>query len=97
MPQLFALLDGGSEGITVEDDDRISRDEWQDGFAWVKKAGQTWAPFAAIQSATIETFDQIDADGGGFILLKEWCAWLAAAEKAARTGDGKVLAVGDDE
>jgi hypothetical protein len=52
--ELFALLDGGSEGITVEDDDRLTRQEWLDGFVMLKRAAETWAPYAALKTATKE-------------------------------------------
>jgi len=94
--EAFALLDGGSEGITVEDDDRIDEKEWTDGFEMLKNAATTWAPYEALKVASKkETFSVIDENGGGFILLSEWCDWLKNAERAAKTADGVMLAVGD--
>ena len=42
-----------------------------------------------------QTFDDIDTDHGGMILLIEWCDWLEKTEIAAGTPDGKLLGVGE--
>ena len=55
-----------------------------------------WAPFVALQSVVPETFDQIDANGGGFIVLTELCEWIEQGEKDAGTPTGALLGVGED-
>jgi len=91
MYEIFATLDGGSEGVTVEDDSRISRAEWEAGLGAVQKAAASWAPFVALKSATQASFDEVDANGGGYILLTELCEWIEEAEKKANTPLGALL------
>jgi len=95
MYELFSLIDGNSEGVTVDDDNRISRKEWIDGIGHVHRAGKSWAPFVALPTATAATFDEIDSNHGGYIVLTEFCEWIEKAEKAAGTPIGKLLGVGE--
>merc|ERR1712196_356994 len=81
MYELFSLVDGKSEGITVEDDNRISRAEWVAGLSLVHRAGKTWAGFTALTEATHATFDEIDSNKGGMITLTEFCEWIEDGEK----------------
>eukprot|EP00966_Prymnesium_polylepis_P182516 4228434-Prymnesium_polylepis.1 len=54
---------------------------------------QIRAPTALSRRAmTARSFSVIDENGGGFILLSEWCDWLKNAERAAKTADGVMLA-----
>jgi len=97
MYELFALIDGGSEGFTAEDDARISRAEWDAAMPGIMAAAQTWAPFVALQQVNPDgsDFGVIDANGGGFILLTELCEWIENGEKAAKTSIGALLGVGE--
>lgn len=95
MYELFSLIDGHSEGVTVDDDNRISRDEWGQGLAIVQKAAKTWAPYVALQTASEATFDEIDTNSGGFITLTEFCEWIEKGEKRAKTTTGELLGVGE--
>ena len=40
----------------------------------LKKAGLTWAPFAALKTIDEAAFDAMDLNHGGFVLLDEWYA-----------------------
>jgi len=95
MYELFALLDGRSEGITVDDDNRISRSEWDAGLPTIIRASESWAPFVALQGVTKATFDKVDTNKGGMITLTEFCEWIENAEKAAKTETGKLLGIGE--
>ena len=96
MYELFAGIDGSSEGITVEDDNRISRDEWVAALPLIQSAAASWAPFVALQTACAESFDEIDTNQGGFILLIELCEWLEDGEKMANTPTGVLLGHGEE-
>merc|ERR1712187_998351 len=41
-------------------------------------------------------FAEIDANGGGFILLNEWCEWLEKKEAEAGTEFGRILTLGEE-
>lgn len=96
MYELFALVDGGGEGVTEDDDSRISKAEW-DAAVPALQAATAWAPFVALQALKADgaDFERIDANGGGFILLTELCEWIEEAEKAAKTPIGALLGVGE--
>jgi hypothetical protein len=95
MYELFALIDGGSEGFTAEDDARISRSEWDAAVPAVQAASTSWAPFVALQKLAPDgsDFAAIDANGGGFILLTELCEYIENGEgPRARPHDGRAHA-----
>ena len=95
MYELFCLIDGGTEGVTVEDDNRLAKSEWVSAMPTIQAAARSWAPFVALQSASAESFEEIDANHGGYIVLTELCEWLERGEKAAETEMGKLLGVNE--
>jgi hypothetical protein len=96
MYELFAAIDGSSEGVTVEDDNRITPEEWEAALPLITSAASSWAPFVALQTATAESFQEIDLNKGGYVLLTELCEWLELGEKRANTPTGILLGVGED-
>lgn len=95
----FALIDGGDEGIKKEDDTRISLEEWK---AWfTTKKGIDDYKFAVMENFRNETLDaeeffkEIDFDGHGKVLLKEWCKNIKKHEIDTQTLAGKWLDAGD--
>merc|ERR1712087_341481 len=93
--EIFTLVDGKTEGITVDDDSRISKAEWVTGIEQVNRAGNSWAPFVRLQTATKASFEEIDANHGGYILLTELCEWIEQGEKNAGSATGKLLSIGE--
>ena len=80
----FAAIDGGGVGVTKKDDRRISRDEWIKGHHTVST--YDWVGLRKLTDAEAEAvFDKMDGNGGGFVLLKEWCDYLIRAEVNAGT------------
>ena len=57
--EVFSMVDGKSDGATAADDRRVSQEEWEVGLEKVVKAGLSWAPFAALRSATKTSFGQV--------------------------------------
>lgn len=96
MFEVFALIDGKSPGTTVDDDRRISYDEWHSALSDVKEAGNTYAPFVNLKKAKIDDFYVIDENHGGFVLLDEFCRWIKKGEIRAGTELGIELSIGDD-
>lgn len=94
--EVFALVDGNSDGTTAEDDRRISREEWEANLGKVRHAGSTYAQYVAFRTCDEESFDVMDADGKGMVLLSEFCTWVEKAEIAAGTPAGADLKIGDD-
>jgi len=98
----FNAIDGGSEGTTATDDRRMSLEEFTAALPKLKEAQYGFVALAdmvddAKESSPETVFKSIDADGKGMVLLNEWCKFLEAAEIAAGTLAGKMLAAGDDE
>lgn len=92
MYDAFTKIDGGGEGVTKDDDRRISLEEFKAGYDTVSKY-----PLVALQEQgnPEEIFKAMDADGKGKVLLNEFCKYCENAEQKAATEIGKLLAVGD--
>jgi hypothetical protein len=90
----FAKIDGGGVGRYFNDDRRMELSEWMQGYKKVTNHG-----FVALKDLGSMTKDelkvifleQIDDNGGGIVLLDEWCEWLKAAEVKAGTAVGELL------
>eukprot|EP01052_Picozoa_sp_SAG31_P037366 SAG31_NODE_4814_length_2942_cov_2.731759_3_plen_199_part_00 len=93
----FALVDGMGDGVTKDDDRKISPQEWIASLPHIKAAANLpfVIPFVAFQNVVAEDFKVMDADGGGSVWLIEWCEWIENAEKTAGTTIGKELSIGD--
>ena len=96
MYHVFALIDGMGEGVTKDDDRKLSLEEWKQALPQVKEAGASWAPFVALQNASEDDFATMDADGGGSVWLVEFCEWIDNEEKKANTATGMELGIGDE-
>ena len=68
--EVFMAIDGGTVGVTKEDDHRLSRDEWEHALPMIRKWGATWADSLALRDASAEDFDVIDRNHGGYIDLQ---------------------------
>lgn len=95
----FASIDGGNDGVKKEDDTRISLEEWEAWFA--KKEGLEDYSFAVMEKIKSNTcgakdfFQEMDLNGLGKVLLKEWCLYIKQHEIEAQTQVGKWLDAGD--
>jgi len=89
----FAKVDGGGSGRGSHDDKRIVRDEWLRGYKGVLDHG--FAALAGItdKESAAAAFAKMDVNGGGIVLLAEWCAFIKAGEVAAGTPVGKLLSL----
>jgi hypothetical protein len=86
--EVFSLVDGGSDGTTSEDDRKVSAAEWSAGMGKVVSAGNSWAPFVALQGARDDSWAGV---------LHDFCAWVKQAEVEAGTPQGNQLQMGDDD
>jgi hypothetical protein len=91
----FSKVDGGGSG-RGGDDRKIDASEWEAGWR-----GATGHGFVALQLLTTEAAAQVaframDGNGGGVVMLDEWCAYLKAAEVAAHTQVGQLLNADED-
>eukprot|EP01052_Picozoa_sp_SAG31_P086493 SAG31_NODE_47172_length_251_cov_1.000000_1_plen_50_part_01 len=50
------MVDGEGAGVDAMDDKKISREEWEDMLGAIVAAGNSWAPFVALQGATAADF-----------------------------------------
>ena len=79
----------------IETDNRIQREEWEKALPMTRAAGESWAPFINLRTASAADFDVIDKNRGGHISFPEFCEWLEAAEIEAGTPFGLDLGVGE--
>jgi len=96
MYDAFSLLDGGGEGVSKDDDRKISIDELKAGIG--KLESFSFIGLDGLDDSMAEgLFAQMDADGKGSVLLVEWCRFIEKAEQAEQTEIGKLLNIGDDD
>ena len=87
----FAKIDGGGSGRGASDDKRISSKEWTAGWKGVRSHGFIALASIGTSEQAKEAFSKMDDNGGGVVLLDEWCFFLKAAEVAAGTPVGNLL------
>ena len=87
----FAKVDGGGAGRDAGDDKRIELNEFLKGFGGI--GGHGFLAFKDIENKKQATqiFERMDDNGGGIILLDEWCNFIKDAEVKANTEVGKLL------
>jgi len=92
MFDVFADVDGDSEGRTAEDDMRIDRDEF---LRWYDKSGggHSFKAFETVNSEeqAIQLFNELDTDGSGKIIFSEWSASIREIEIVENTFMGVLL------
>ena len=91
--EVFMTIDGGTEGVTIKDDHRLSREEWAAALPHINHAGRTWADSLALANAREEDFESVNR--GGVIGLQEFCEWVEQAEKSAGSAQGTELGVSE--
>jgi len=70
----------------------MDKDEWMKGWKGVQNYGFVALDSVKDKKSAEEVFGKIDDNGGGIVLLDEWCEFIKAAEIAAGTELGKTLA-----
>jgi hypothetical protein len=89
----FSKIDGGGAGRTKTDDRKIDLMEWLAGYHECEDYGFVALRFISKgDESAAKLFDKIDDNGGGTILLDEWCNFLKDAEIKAGTPLGATLA-----
>jgi hypothetical protein len=100
---VFAKIDGGGAGRGANDDRRIDLKEWLSGYQKVGNygflvldgmAGSSSSASASDRKA-LAVFELMDGNGGGVVLLDEFCAFIKTSEMQAGTEMGLLL--GADE
>ena len=90
MFEAFKKIDAGGPDAK---DKRVDMDEWLRGYKNVSMYG--FVAFEGIREFSKKKaqkiFEEIDDNGGGVILLNEWCSYLKAKEIKAGTELGKIL------
>ena len=98
-PSKWAPRRNGASNRDARDDKRIKLDEWLLGYQSVCNHG-----FIALQAldsidkeAAKSIFEEeIDDNGGGIVLLDEWCEFIKKAEVDAGTPIGELLSADED-
>jgi len=91
----FSKIDGGGAGRDANDDKRIEKEEWIVGYRNISKYGFVAFEGLDDKKAAGRAWKVMDDNGGGIVLLDEWCWWIKQAEVASCTEVGKLL--GADE
>jgi Ca2+-binding EF-hand superfamily protein len=91
MFDVFTMVDGGSSGVSEDDDSRISLDEFLGG--WKSLGGLGFKALQGLSSdeAAKALFQSVDTNDGGFILFKEWANYIKKQEIKAKTHIGTLL------
>ena len=87
----FAKIDGGGEGRDANDDRKMTPEEWMEGYKKVKGYDFVCLDGVENDEQAKEMFGKIDENGGGIVLLIEFCDYIKATEIAAGTQKGKLL------
>jgi hypothetical protein len=88
----FSKIDGGGAGRDAGDDRRVDLDEWMHGYKGVASHGLVALAHLANDKLAEAAFRAMDGNGGGVVLLGEFCDYVKAAEVAAHTCVGRDLA-----
>lgn len=98
----FALIDGYQPGetkaVTGADDRRMGIEEWKSAYKNIMGHGFVAFEGLGDDNASLEkAFKDMDADGKGMVLLREFCEYIEKKEEAAGTEWGKMLGIGDGD
>ena len=87
----MSLLRSGGAGRDANDDKRIDLNEWLGGYKGVNNHGFLALKGISTKEQAVHIFTSIDDNGGGIIMLDEWCVFIKNAEVQAKTPVGKLL------
>jgi len=87
----FSKIDGGGSGRDANDNNRIELDEWLAGWQGVRSHGFVVLAAVTTKEQAKEVFGIIDDNGGGVVLLDEWCSFIKKGEISAGTAVGSLL------
>ena len=93
----FAKIDGGGAGRDANDDKRVEHTEWMAGWKGVREHGFRALANVRSDAQAEAAFKAMDDNGGGVVLMDEWCAWLKDAEVKAGSLLGAILDADEDE
>ena len=87
----FAKIDGGGAGRDKNDDRRMDKGEWLAGYAGCRDYGFLALAEVKDDAGAEAVFSKMDDNGGGIVLLDEWCEFLKKVEAEAGTPLGHLL------
>jgi Ca2+-binding EF-hand superfamily protein len=91
MLDAFSKVDGGGAGISKDDDRRVSKEEWMNGYSSLSQTGFIGLNSLTNESAAEQAFSDMDEDGKGMVLFAEFCSYVQKAEEKKGTSLGKLL------
>jgi len=91
MLDAFSTIDGGGAGVDANDDRRISKTEWLEQYMNISQTGFVGLDRLSNEDKALATYEQMDADGSGIALFKDFCGSLSNTEIKADTALGKLL------
>ena len=87
----FSKIDGGEAG-RADDDRKMTLEEWMSAYKTVKGYNFVCLDGVENDERAKEMFVKVDENGGGVVLLIEFCDYIKATEIAAGTETGALLA-----
>lgn len=85
------MIDGGGAGRDANDDRRIELREWLEGYLKLSSHGLVAFQGLKNDAQATAVFQAMDDNGGGIVLLDEWCDYIKAKEIEAGTEMGALL------
>jgi len=91
MGDVFFKIDGGTAGVTTDDDRRIEMTEWIKAYSNFKASSFIGLRDIKTDEDASTVFKEMDADGKGMVLLIEFCDYIRTKELENKTTLGKLL------
>ncbi len=91
MLDCFQMVDGNGAGIDANDDRRVEKNEWIEGYTEFKNSGFVALARVKSEESALAAFNVMDADGQGVVRFIEFCDWIRDAEISNSTSLGRLL------
>ncbi len=94
MLDAFSTIDGGGKGISEDDDRRVEKEEWIEGFVHLSNTGFVGLEDLSSLENALDLFDKMDHNKSGRVLFQDFCNCLLKAEIETNTDLGIMLSGG---
>ncbi len=91
MLDAFSTMDGGGKGVSEDDDRRLGKAEWLNGYQKLTDTGFVGLDGLTNEEDALKMFDEMDPDKSGKALFQDFCDVITEAEIEANTTLGVLL------